>query len=161
MEERETTETMPIEPVSTEESATGDTPLPAPEDRRDTRRTVMIVVIALVVFAILIAAFYGLATHPVATAILRDIAIIVLALVTIVIGAFLAILIFQLQSLIALLRDEIQPILESANETANTVRGTTTFVTEAMVSPVISAASYIAAIRQTLRVLRTNPRKKN
>ncbi len=160
MEERETTDTMPVAPVLAEEPVAGEELFPAPEDRHDTRRTVIIVAVALVAFAILIAAFYGLATHPLATAVLRDIAIIVLALVTIVVGVFLAILIFQLQSLIVLLRDEIQPILESANETANTVRGTTTFVSEAVVSPVIAAASYVAAVRQTLRVLRTNPGKK-
>jgi len=160
MEERETTKSMPTEPVPTEEMPAYDGQLPTPEASRNTRRTIMIAVVAIIIFAILIAAFYGLATHPLATAVLRDIAIIVLAFVTIVVGVFLAILIFQLQSLIVLLRDEIQPILQSANETANTVRGTTTFVTEAVVSPMISAASYVAAVRQTLRVLKTNPSKK-
>jgi hypothetical protein len=96
---------------------------------------------------------YGLISHPLLTAVLRDIFIIVLALVTIVIGLFLAILIFQLQSLIALLRDEIKPILESTNQTVSTVRGTTTFVSDAVVSPMITAASYVAAVRQTIKTL--------
>ncbi len=159
MEEHETTGT---NAAKQDLEATADAlPLPAPETGRNTRRTVAVVLIAIVVLAILIAAFYGLASHPLAAAVLRDIAIIVLALVTIVVGVFLAILIFQLQSLIVLLRDEIRPILESANETANTVRGTTTFVSEAVVSPMISVASYVAAVRQTIRTLKTNPSPKN
>ena len=102
---------------------------------------------------------YGLVSHPPLTAILRDISIIVLALVTIITSIFLAILLFQLQSLIVLLRDEIYPILDSVNQTANTVRGTTNFVSDAVVSPMISAASYVSGVRQGLRVLVGGSRK--
>jgi hypothetical protein len=123
-------------------------------------RTIGIVVAVLVVLAIISAIGYGMVSHPPLTAVLRDISIIVLALVTIVIGAFLAILIFQLQSLMALLRDEIKPILESANDTANTVRGTTTFVSDAVVTPMITVASYASAVRQTIKTFATNPSRK-
>lgn len=132
-----------------------------PQNGRDTRRIVGLVIIVVVLLAILSAIGYGLISHPPLTAVIRDISIIVLALVTIVIGAFMAILIFQLQSLIVLLRDEIKPILESANETANTVRGTTTFVSDAVVSPMITAASYVSAVRQTLKTLAGSPRQKD
>jgi hypothetical protein len=67
---------------------------------------------------------------------------------------------FQLQSLAVLLRDEIKPILESANETASTVRGTTTFVSDAVVTPMISAASYITAVRETVRAFTVGSRRK-
>ena len=131
-------------------------------DRREqTLRTIGIVVIVLVILGIMGFAGYGLIIHPNLTAALRDISIIVLALVTIVIGAFLAILIFQLQSLTALLRDEIKPILEAANETASTVRGTTTFISDAVVTPVITAASYASAVRQTIKTLTGSPSRKN
>jgi hypothetical protein len=137
-----------IEQVTPTQEPTGEA------DRREqTLRTIGIVIIALVILAILSAAGYGLITHPNLTAALRDISIIVLALVTIVIGAFLAILIFQLQSLTALLRDEIKPILEAANDTASTVRGTTTFLSDAVVTPVITAASYASAVRETIKTL--------
>lgn len=131
-------------------------------DRREqTLRTIGIVVIVLVILGIMGFAGYGLITHPSFTAALRDISIIVLALVTIVIGAFLAILIFQLQSLTALLRDEIKPILEAANDTASTVRGTTTFISDAVVTPVITAASYASAVRQTIKTLAGSPSRKD
>jgi hypothetical protein len=110
-------------------------------------------IITVVILAILLAGGYALLTHPIFTAGLRDISIIVLALVSVVIGLFLVVLIFQLQSLIALLREEVGPILESANQTANTVRGTTTFVSDAVVTPMINVASYASGVRHTIRVL--------
>ena len=126
---------------------------PEPEEGSDRRRMIGLVLVATVLVVVISLAGYGLAAHPRATAVLRDISIIVLALVTVVIGLFLVILIFQLQSLIALLRDEIKPILDSANETASTVRGTTTFVSDAVVTPMIHVASLSAGIAQTLRTL--------
>jgi hypothetical protein len=114
----------------------------------------------VLILAIIGSAGYGLVTHPDVAAVVRDIFIIVLALVTIVIGLFLVILIFQLQSLISLLRNEIKPILESANETAATVRGTTSFVSDTVVSPMITAASYASAVRQTIKTLTRSNRKK-
>jgi hypothetical protein len=119
-----------------------------------------IVAAVVIVLAMVGAAAYGLVTHPLVTAILRDVAIIALALVTVLIGLFLLVLIFQLQSLVALLRDEIKPILQSTNETVSTVRGTTTFVSEALVQPVITAASYASALRQTVSTLSGRNRKK-
>jgi len=112
-----------------------------------------LVVITVVVLAILLAGGYALLTHPDFTAGLRDISIIVLAFVSVVIGLFLVVLIFQLQSLIALLREEVRPILESANQTASTVRGTTAFVSDAVVTPMINVASYASGVRHTIRVL--------
>jgi len=140
------------EPTSTE---TMPPKIPVAEPRRSNRvlRTLGIVAIVVVIVAIVSVVLYGLASHPPFTSVLRDIAIIVLALVTIVTGIFLAVLIIQLQSLIVLLRDEIYPILDSVNQTANTVRGTTDFVSDAVVSPLISAASYASAVRHTFRAL--------
>ncbi len=132
-----------------------------PDGARARWRTVGLVLIGLLVFAVLCAIGYGLVTHPPFTAVLSDISIIVLALVTVIIGLFLIVLIFQLQSLIALLRDEIKPILESANDTANTVRGTTTFVSDAVVTPMIKVASFVAGARQTLRSLTVVARPRN
>jgi hypothetical protein len=123
-------------------------------------RSIGIAVAVLILVAIVGAAVYGLVTHPLATAVVRDVAIIALALVTALIGVFLIVLIFQLQSLIALLRNEIKPILDSTNQTVSTVRGTTTFVSETLVQPVIAAASYASALRQTVSTLTGGNRRK-
>lgn len=83
----------------------------------------------------------------------RDVAIIILALESIIIGALLVFLIFQVQGLVRLLRDEIRPILDSVNETAGTVRGTTAFVSDTVVSPVMRVAGLISALRRIIDVL--------
>jgi len=103
---------------------------------------------------------YLLITHPETTAVLRDVFIIVLALESLVVGALLSILIFQIQNLTRLLQEEIKPILDSTNETVSTVRGTATFVSENVVSPMIEAVSYVSAARKVLALLvpRRRPR---
>jgi len=121
--------------------------------KSNTGRNIAIVVGILILLALIGLAIYGMASNPEFTAVLRDIFIIALALVTIVIGLFLVILIFQLQSLIALLRDEIKPILESANQTASTVRGTTTFVSDSVVKPMIGVASVATGVAHAFRLL--------
>jgi hypothetical protein len=127
---------------------------------KNTLRNIGIGLAVLLIIAGLGAALYGLASHPLLTAVLRDIFIIVLALVTIVIGLFLVILIFQLQSLISLLRNEIKPILNATNETVSTVRGTTSFMSDAFVKPVIETASLTAGFLGGLRALRGFGRQK-
>ena len=133
---------------------------PPAEGGLSTRQIIGLVLIVFVLLVIISLTLYGLATHPVLTSILRDISIITLALVTVIIGLFLIVLIFQLQSLIVLLRDEIKPILDSANETASTVRGTTTFVSDAVVTPMIQIASLTAGVAQTFRTLRRTGHKR-
>jgi hypothetical protein len=83
----------------------------------------------------------------------RDVAIIILAVESIIIGALLVFLIFQMQALARFLKEEIRPILESVNETASTVRGTTNFVSDTVVSPVMRAAGLVSALRRIIDVL--------
>ena len=87
-------------------------------------------------------------TSPVWIQTLRDMAIILLALESIVIGVMIVILVLQIQRLTKLLEEEIKPLLVSINETVGTVRGTTNFISESVVSPTIQALSYSAAVRE-------------
>lgn len=82
---------------------------------------------------------------------LRDAAIILVAFETLLIGLLLIVLTIQVQALVALLRDEIRPMLETINDTLATVRGTTQFVSHHVVSPTIQAASLLAGVRRVLR----------
>jgi hypothetical protein len=82
---------------------------------------------------------------------LRDAAIVFVAFESLLIGMLLIVLMLQLQSLIVLLRDEIKPMLEAANETMSTVRGTTQFVSHNVVSPVMKWSSTLAGIRRIIR----------
>ncbi len=92
-------------------------------------------------------------------AIVRDLAIILLAIESLVIGVVLVVLILEVRSLVRLLRDEIKPILTSADETVRTVRGTTTFVSETFVSPMIRATGFMSGVAQALRILTRRSRR--
>lgn len=83
----------------------------------------------------------------------RDIAIVILALESIVIGVILAILVIQVIRLVKLLREEVLPILNSTQETVSTVRGTADFMSEHMVQPVVKVSSYAAGIREAAKTL--------
>ena len=71
----------------------------------------------------------------------RDIAIIVLALESIVIGVFLGVLVIQVMRLVRLMRDEAMPILRSTQETVSTMRGTADFMSDHLVQPVVKVSS--------------------
>ena len=87
--------------------------------------------------------------------IIRDIAIIVLALESIVIGVLLILLLLQMRDLTRLLQDEIEPILDSARQTIGTVKGTTSLVSETIVSPAIKISGFVAGLRRVLQLMVT------
>lgn len=86
-------------------------------------------------------------------AVVRDLAIILLAVESIVIGVMLIILIWEVRNLAKLLREEIKPILDSADETVRTMRGTTTFVSDTFVNPIVRASSFVSGVGQAVRIL--------
>ena len=83
----------------------------------------------------------------------RDIAIIVLAVESILIGILLSVLVIQVIRLVRVLRQEVMPILNSTQETVGTVRGTATFVSDHMVQPLVKVTSYAAGARQAINTL--------
>jgi hypothetical protein len=83
----------------------------------------------------------------------RDIAIIIVAFQSIIIGILMAILVIQVIRLVNLLRHEIMPIVNSTQETVGTVRGTAGFVSDHLVQPLVSAASFSAGARRAVRTL--------
>ncbi len=86
-------------------------------------------------------------------AFVRDLASVLLAIESLFIGGVLIVLILEIRSLAKLLREEIKPILDSADETVRTVRGTTTFVSDTFVNPVIRASGFASGILRALRIL--------
>lgn len=99
------------------------------------------------------AAFTGTGPTPgaVVVALLRDAAIVFVAFEMLLVGALMVVLILQVRSLIALLQDEIKPMMEATNDTLATVRGTTQFVSHNLVSPVMKWSSYLAGLRRVVR----------
>jgi hypothetical protein len=84
---------------------------------------------------------------------LRDLAIIVLAVESIVIGIAMIFLILQVRRLTRLLEEEIRPILKSARRTVGMVQGTTSLVSETLVTPAVKIGQMSAGIRRTVEVL--------
>jgi len=114
----------------------------------------LFVLIALVIIGGLVAATVYLLQPGSPTDKIRDIFIIFMALESIVIGVALVILMVQLAVLINLLQNEIKPILNSTNETVNTLRGTVTFLGDNLAEPVIKLNQYMAGFKKLLDLLR-------
>lgn len=119
------------------------------EALRQQRRIVIIAVASLVVIlALIITAVWFLYQPSTPTDKIRDIFIIFMALESLLIGAAMVVLIVQIASLINLLNNEIKPVLEATNETIATLRGTTQFLSENLVEPVIKLNTYLASLQK-------------
>jgi hypothetical protein len=53
----------------------------------------------------------------------------------------------------SLLRDDVQPTLRSARQTVDSIRGTTSFVADTAVAPVIRVYGIFSGVRRFLSVL--------
>jgi hypothetical protein len=84
---------------------------------------------------------------------IRDLAIIFVALESLITLALLSILIWQIWQLTKMLQTEVLPVLRDAQDTVTTVKGTTTFMTDNLVNPVLRANGRAAGIRRTVSVL--------
>ena len=107
----------------------------------------------VLLLALLITVVIFLALPTTNTEKIRDIMIIVMALEFMFLGVALLVLIVQLATLINLLQNEIIPIVESTNETANTLRGTTVFLSENLTEPVIKLNQYLAGLTKLIQLL--------
>ncbi len=107
-----------------------------------------IILAVILVLAGIVAVVYFLLQEGSPTSTIRDIFIIFMAFESLIIGAALVVLIIQVASLLNLLQNEVKPILQSTSETVNTLRGTTEFLSENLVEPVIKLNSYLAGLRK-------------
>ena len=110
--------------------------------------------VGIVFIALAVLAIYLLTLPTTDTAKVRDIFIIVMALESLLIGLSLIVLMIQLARLINLLQNEVKPILESTQNTVNNLRGTTAFLSNNMVEPIMKLNEYLAALRSALESLR-------
>jgi hypothetical protein len=70
-----------------------------------------------------------------------------------ILGVAMVILIIQLATLINLLQNEIRPILDSTNDTANTLRGTAVFLSDNLVEPVIKINEYLSGLYRLFELI--------
>lgn len=87
------------------------------------------------------------------SATIRDIAIIIIAIQSIVIGVLIAVLIWQIWRLVKIVQTEVMPIIDDTRATVNTVRGTTEFVSNNVVNPVITTNTRMTKWRTTTQAL--------
>ena len=118
-----------------------------------------VIAILVIILAGLGTAIFFLAKNPEAATVVRDIFIILMAFESLILGVVLTILVFQLARLTNLLQNEIKPILDSTNDTMNTLRGTTIFLSENLVQPVMKLNEYLAVIQKLAGLLGLSRKK--
>jgi hypothetical protein len=142
------------------QDSTSETSYPSStsSQNQDSQRSQRLVIIGVIVGGLLlltaaVAAVIYLASPGSPTERIRDIFIIFMALEFVIVGLALVVLIVQLATLINLLQNEIKPILDSTNETANTLRGTAIFLSENLTEPVIKMNQYAVAARKFVELV--------
>ncbi len=130
-----------------------DETITATRAEKQSRRRMTSIGIAAAVIILLIIAGFVLMVQAHATGTVRDILIILLALESLAIATLSLYLIYQVILLVKMMRDEIKPLIKSARETVNSARGTTTFVSQKIVSPTITISSTMARLTRMARVL--------
>jgi len=132
----------------------GDQETPEGLTAEQKRTMVIVIIAAIVVLASIIGSIYFLMNQPTGeVARIRDIVIIFMAIQSLLTGLALVVLLIQLARLINLLQNEVKPILDSTNETVSNLRGTTVFLSDNLVEPVIKLNEYLAGITQLLQVI--------
>ena len=139
-------------PITNISQQTGNDPVS--EDFGSKRKIVfwiigIIIVVALIVFAVVLLFQSDVQT----TSRIRDIFIIFMALQSLIIGVALIILIIQLATLINVLKNEVKPILDTTNDTVKNLRGTTTFLGNTLVEPVMKLNEYMAGFKKFIDLI--------
>lgn len=118
----------------------------------------LIIALVVVVAALITGTVLLLRADNDTTGRVRDVFIIFMALESLVIGAALIVLVVQIATLINLLNNEIRPIIQSTNDTVNTLRGTVVFLSDNLSEPVIRLNETLASLRKLVDIFRPTRR---
>lgn len=146
------------------------TPEPTPQPQltpeelaaqRETERQRRAIIITIVIVVAALLALIGTAiyfllrpqTSGETVGKIRDVFVIVMALMSLFIGFAVVVMMVQVASLVNLVQNEIRPILKATNETVNTLRGTAEFLGENVVEPVIKLNGYLAGLQRVLELM--------
>lgn len=134
-------------------------PIKAENDQKNNKKIILIIIGLVIFIGLVVFAFVRLFQADLeTTSRIRDIFIIFMALQSIVLGIAIIILIVQLATLINVFKNEIKPILETTNDTLRNLKGTTSFLSNNLVEPVIKMNEYSAGFKKFFEILK--PRKK-
>jgi hypothetical protein len=132
------------------------TPDPTPvttDAEREMKRRMTLIGIGIAVLAVLILlSFAGMIALGIIDEV-RDIVIILLAIESLIIGGVTLFLLYQIIMLLTLIREELIPLIQSAQDTVNSARGTTVYVSRKIVVPSVRAATTVARLQTMARVL--------
>jgi len=135
-------------------------PTVSQEELRQRQITIAGLIVGVVLLlALLITGVIYLASPGTNTERIRDIMIIIMALEFMFLGVAMLVLIVQLATLINLLQNEVIPIIESSNETANTLRGTAVFLSDNVTEPVIKLNQYLAGLMRLAELIGISRRR--
>lgn len=142
-----------MEIPKTSSNGHGPKPLTKAELRRQRAIKFWASVVGLLVVSGFIGSLWYLLQPTTPTAQIRDVFVIAMAVELLLIGISMVILIIQIAKLVNLLQNEVKPLLESANETLTTVRGTAAFLSEAITEPVVKLNSFMAGVQRAIEML--------
>lgn len=125
---------------------------PSPGEGSQRKIIAIVAIIGVLLVGAIFYSTYWMLKNPEQTPTIRDIFIIFMGFEFLLLGIALIILILQLARLINLLQNEIKPILDSTNETVNTLKGTTAFLSDNLVEPVMKLNEYIAGFQRLLQI---------
>jgi len=130
-----------------------DQPITTTDTERQMRRRMTLIGIGIAIIAVLI--LLGFAAMIAAGVIdeVRDIVIILLAVESLIIGGVTLFLLYQMIMLLTLIREDLIPLIQSAQDTVNSARGTTVYVSRKIVVPSAKAATTVARLQAMARVL--------
>lgn len=157
----ESTSTSPLSPSAVPSTGSADAEREFAEQQEQEEpgsRTKLYAVLGgtamLLLFVILTAALYMLGDDDQsALERLRDIAVIYIVLSSIIMIVLMAAGTAALIYLVLQIRNQVIPLLQEATATVNRVRGTTEFMTEEAVKPIITAAGKVAQWKAMIRVI--------
>jgi len=118
------------------------------------KTTLVVVILILLLLGLIVGLFFLARAEGSVVSQVRDIFIILMALMMVVIGAALVVLIIQLANLTNLLQHEIKPILHSTTDTVNTLKGTVRFLSDNVSEPVIKLNESLASIKKLVDIFR-------
>ncbi len=138
-------------PKGDEESEQIDARIEAVDEKKP---VVFIVVTVLLLLGLIVGLFFLARAEGQVVSQVRDLFIILMALMMVVIGAALVVLIIQLANLTNLLQHEIKPILHSTTDTVNTLKGTVRFLSDNVSEPVIKLNESLASFKKLVDIFR-------
>ena len=128
-------------------------PITMTDAERQMRRRMILIGIGIVGIAVLILFGFAVLIAAGVIGVVRDVVIILLATESLVIGGVTLFLLYQIIMLVTLLREELIPLIQSAQETVNSARGTTVYVSRKIIVPSAKAATTVARLQAMARVL--------